>query len=181
MMPKKQSGIVCIVAPLALFVFASTVQVAAVDPHRLLSQYAHTAWRTQDGLLDRPSALSQTADGYIWIATSRGLQRFDGVSFSPWTPPGNRPLPYITYLLGTRNGSLWIGTAYGLFLLKDGVLSSYARKARDPGISAIIEDSGGTIWLTRYRVDDGQGPLCRVTGASLKCFGKDDGIPGRYG
>jgi hypothetical protein len=26
-------------------------QAAALDPHRLMSQFGHTAWRTQDGLV----------------------------------------------------------------------------------------------------------------------------------
>jgi signal transduction histidine kinase/ligand-binding sensor domain-containing protein len=68
-----------------------------------------------------------------------------------------------------------------LFLLRNGVLSSYAEKSGAPGISAIIEDRGGTIWLTRYRLNDGQGPLCRVTGATLQCFGKNDGLSSPWG
>src|SRR5215813_13223093 len=91
----KQSVFVRVLAPLTIFLASSTVQMAAVDPHRLISQYGHTAWRTQDGFLDRPFALTQTIDGYIWIGTSSGLVRFDGVSFRRWAPPNNRPLPYI--------------------------------------------------------------------------------------
>jgi ligand-binding sensor domain-containing protein len=177
----KKSAIARILAPLTIFVFSYTVQVAAVDPHRMISQYGHTAWRTQDGFLDKPSSLTQTTDGYIWVGTSSGLVRFDGVTFTHWTPPGGEPLPYITDLLGAHDGSLWIGTSHGLFLLKDGLLSSYDKKHGAPGISAIIEDHSGTIWLTRYRIKDGQGPLCRVTGATVQCFGKNDGIAGRYG
>jgi signal transduction histidine kinase/ligand-binding sensor domain-containing protein len=177
----KQSAIARVLAPLAIFLFSSTVQVAAVDAHRLISQYGHTAWRTQDGFLDRPFALTQTTDGYIWVGTSSGLVRFDGVTFRPWAPAGGEPLPYITDLLGARDGALWIGTSDGLFRLKDGVLFSYDKKHGAPGISAILEDHSGTIWLTRYRLKGGEGPLCRVAGATLQCFGKNDGIPGRYG
>jgi ligand-binding sensor domain-containing protein len=48
-----------------LFVLASTAW--AVDPHTLISQYGHTAWRIQDGFLSNPGAIAQTTDGYIWI------------------------------------------------------------------------------------------------------------------
>jgi ligand-binding sensor domain-containing protein len=177
----KRSAIAGVLAPLTVFLLFSTVKVAAVDPHRLISQYGHTAWRTQDGLLDRPFALTQTTDGYIWIGTSSGLVRFDGVTFRHWTPPGGVLLSYITDLLGSRDGDLWIGTADGLFLLRDGVLSSYDEEHGAPGISAILEDHTGTIWLTRYRLKHGEGPLCRVTGSTLQCYGKTDGIPSRYG
>src|SRR5258708_7841447 len=180
-MAAKRLAIARVLAPLAIFLFSSTLQVAAVDPHRLIAQYGHSAWRTQDGFLDRPSALTQTTDGFIWVGTSSGLARFDGVTYRRWTPPAGEPLPYVTYLLGTRDGSLWIGTAKGLFLLRNGVLSSYAEKSGAPGISAIIEDRSGTVWLTRYRLNDGQGPLCRVTGAALQCLGKNDGISSLWG
>ena len=177
----KRSAIARVLATVIIFLFSSAVRMAAVDPHRMISQYGHTAWRTQDGFLDKPSSLTQTTDGYIWVGTSSGLVRFDGVTFRHWTPPGGESLPYITDLLGAHDGSLWIGTADGLFLLKDGVLSSFDKKQGTPGISAIIEDHNGTIWLTRYRLKEGQGPLCRVTGGTLQCFGKNDGIAGRYG
>src|SRR5258708_2347014 len=46
-----------------LFLFVAS-SVWAVDPHTLISQYGHTALRTQDGFVNRPSAFTQTADGY---------------------------------------------------------------------------------------------------------------------
>jgi signal transduction histidine kinase/ligand-binding sensor domain-containing protein len=176
----KQSAIARALVFWVIFGTLSAVQMAAVDPHRLITQYGHTAWRVQDGLLDRPFALTQTTDGTIWIGTSTGLLRFDGVTFRHWAPFEGDRMPYITTLLGARDGSLWIGTSDGLYLWRDGVLSNYIKASGDPGISDILEDHRGTIWLTRYRVK-GQGPLCRVAGAALECFGKNDGIPGRYG
>src|SRR5262245_7943258 len=65
----------------------------ALDPHRHLTQFGHSAWRTQDGFINRPVAVTQTADGYVWIATKDGLFRFDGVKFSPWSPPPGEALP----------------------------------------------------------------------------------------
>src|ERR1700683_17203 len=55
----------------------------ALDPHRLISQYAHTVWRVQDGFPRSPIAITQTSDGYIWIAAGTGLLRFDGVRMTP--------------------------------------------------------------------------------------------------
>jgi len=174
----KQSRIACILSHLTILLVTFSIPMAAVDPHRLITQYGHTAWRTQDGFLDRPFALTQTSDGYIWVGTSSGLVRFDGVTFRSWTPPGGKSLPYISDLLGARDGSLWIGTSDGLYRLRDGEVSSYDAQH---GVSALIEDHNGTIWLTRYRLKNGEGPLCRVTGATLQCYGKNDGILGRFG
>jgi len=39
-------------------------------------------WQTGDGLPQNSvNALAQTRDGYLWIGTSGGLARFDGVLF----------------------------------------------------------------------------------------------------
>ncbi|HTC47014.1 MAG TPA: two-component regulator propeller domain-containing protein [Candidatus Aquilonibacter sp.] len=155
----------------------------AVDPHTLISQYRHTAWRTQDGVVSSPGAITQTTDGYIWMRMSRTLMRFDGVKFTPWVPPIGQSLPVngISSLLGGRDGSLWIGTYGGLSRFKDGKLFNYTTTPHSPGISDIIEDHAGTIWVTRYKLNDGMGPLCRVTGTTLQCYGKKDGFPSAFG
>jgi ligand-binding sensor domain-containing protein len=81
----------------------------ALDPNRHISQYAHSAWRTQEGVFSSlPMIITQTADGYLWIGTNLGLVRFDGVRFASWSPPAGKRLldSRIFSLLGTRDGSL---------------------------------------------------------------------------
>ena len=154
----------------------------ALDPSRHISQYGHTVWRVQDGAIDPAGEITQTADGYLWLGTSNGLLRFDGVKFVPFAPPGlNLPTHGFTFLLGARDGSLWIGMTRGLSRLKDGRLQAYTKPDDHSGISTILEDHEGTIWITRYFVPKGEGPLCRVEGNGLRCYGEADGIPVRYG
>ena len=51
-------------------------------------------WQTDDGLLDsNVHALTQTADGYLWVATENGLSRFDGVRFETVWPLKTSPEP----------------------------------------------------------------------------------------
>jgi len=167
---------------LCLQLLLTVNSVFAVDPNRHISQYGHTAWRMQDGIFTgTPNVITQTPDGYIWIGTQAGLVRFDGARFVPGTTSKGQPLPdiRITSLRSARDSSLWIGTPYGLSRLKDGELTSYT--TAPIGISTIIEDHEGTIWVTRYRVTDGKGPLCRVADKGLECYGKSDGIPVGYG
>jgi signal transduction histidine kinase/ligand-binding sensor domain-containing protein len=108
--------------------------------------------------------------------------RFDGVKFTPWAPPNGQSLAGsgISYLLAGRDGSLWIGTYGGLSRLKDGELFNYTTTPNSPGINNIIEDHAGTIWVTRYRVNDGKGSLCQVEADKLRCYGEKDGNPGKY-
>src|SRR5215469_8627401 len=155
----------------------------AIDPSRRISQYAHSSWRTQDGVFaSAPTVIAQTGDGYIWIGTQSGLLRFDGVRFVPWIfPEGSSHLPsqYIVALMAASDGSLWIGTTEGLAHLKNNArLQSYSHS--HAGINEIIEDSDGRVWVARYAIDDGKGPLCRASDSDLECYGKSDGIATNY-
>lgn len=166
-----------------LFLCAAAQPAAALNPDKRLTQYGHTAWRVLDGYLASPTSIAQTTDGYIWIGTRNGVLRFDGIKFTPWTPPEGQALPNtnITALLGASDGSLWIGTSGGLAQLKDGQTTNYPSKPGTSGIGAIIEDETGVIWFTRYRIADEKGPLCTVKDKEFRCFGKEDGVQVNYG
>lgn len=169
-----QSFFVC------LFLLALAVSSAsAIDPNYLITQYGHTVWRIQDGYFTTPTAIAQTADGYIWLGTRNGLVRFDGVKFTAWTPPAGQTLPgrSVSALLGTSDGSLWIGTTSGIGRLKDNQITNYSSQPSTGGIGKIIEDESGTVWFTRYRISDGKGSLCQFKDNEFRCFGKDDGFP----
>ena len=153
------------------------VPAAGLDPTRRISQYGHTAWRTQDGFFNGvPLAITQTTDGYLWIGTSAGLLRFDGSRFVPWNPPNGQHLfsNNIISLLGAGDGSLWIGTATGLARWKDGKLTAYNNAHGH--INDILEDAQGSIWITRSRLRDEVGPLCKADETTLHCYGQADGI-----
>jgi PAS domain S-box-containing protein len=166
-----------------LSLLCASATAYALDPNRRISQYGHTAWRVDEGRIPVGSPITQTTDGYIWIGSSEGLLRFDGVRFVPQRMPGQRlPGRGVTALLGASDGSLWIGTTGGLSHLKDGQLKIYTDPAHPSGISAIIEDRSATIWATRYGpAARSEGPLCSVSRETLRCFGTTDGIPVRYG
>jgi signal transduction histidine kinase/ligand-binding sensor domain-containing protein len=172
-----QSLAVCVL----LMLFPAT-SARAVDPNKQLSQYAHTAWRIQDGIFTgAPNMITQTMDGYLWIGTQTGLVRFDGVRFVPWSPPEGKQLlssNSIFSLLAARDGSLWIGTGTNLAHLKDNDLINYGDALGR--INAIVEDRNGTVWITRSRVRDANGPLCQVVDSKLRCYGKLDGITTPY-
>jgi len=55
----------------------------AMDPDRALSQYIRDRWEKSSGLAAGPVyGVTQTRDGYLWIAAEKGLVRFDGFRFS---------------------------------------------------------------------------------------------------
>jgi signal transduction histidine kinase/ligand-binding sensor domain-containing protein len=161
-----------------LLVFLALSSAWAVDPNQRISQYAHAAWRTQDGVFNgSPIVITQTTDGYLWIGTNIGLVRFDGVSFTTWNPPaGKRLLDSRIYsLLGTRDGSLWIGTGYSISRWKDGELTNYPELSGR--VESIVEDDEGSVWMVRTQPTDKLGPLCRIKDERPRCYGVSDGIP----
>jgi signal transduction histidine kinase/ligand-binding sensor domain-containing protein len=147
----------------------------ALDPHRLISQYAHSVWRVQDGFPRSPQDIAQTSDGYIWIVAGGRLLRFDGVRMTPVPSPTDAS---INSILGSRDGSLWIGSYHGLSRLKDGKAFNFALS--DGGVERVIEDHAGTIWITRSHVVD-NASLCRIIGNDLKCYNKSDGNLAAFG
>src|ERR1017187_7560133 len=53
------------------------------------SAFGFTArtWQTDEGLPNNfVRAIVQTPDGYLWVGTSAGLARFDGLRFTVFTP-----------------------------------------------------------------------------------------------
>lgn len=163
--------------PLWLFIFF-TSKMMAVDPNKRITQYAHAAWRLQDGFFNgAPHAITQTRDGYLWIGTQNELLRFDGVRISKWDPPDGSQLPpsRIWTLLASRDGSLWIGTDSGLAHWDNRKLITFP--TTDGQVDSIIERPNGEIWFSRVQRSHRNGGVCKVLGERTKCYGKPDGLP----
>src|ERR1700730_9426480 len=163
---------------LGLSLFLPAGSSRAVDSGRHISQYGHTAWRVQDGVFTgAPSAITQTADGYMWIGTENGLVRFDGVRFTPWKPDGmDVPPSDILDVLGARDGSLWVATAAGLSRWHDGVAANFIH---DPSsFEPLVESRDGTIWVVREeRLGSAIASVCQVTSSAMQCHRAGDAIP----
>ncbi|HXJ90150.1 MAG TPA: two-component regulator propeller domain-containing protein, partial [Candidatus Binatia bacterium] len=146
-----------------------------------LTQYAHTAWRLQDGVFDTsPVSIAQTTDGFLWIGTLNGLVRFDGAHFESWNDRVHEIGTCCAFaLLGSSDGSLWIGTGGGLARLREGKLSAVTKS--DARYNSIIEDHKGRIWAARSRIRDSKGPLCEIEGMQVQCHSQNDGLGCRNG
>ena len=146
----------------------------ALDPSLDVSQYAHTAWTYRDGFLQGSVfAITQTPDGYLWLATRSGVVRFDGVRAVPLPlPPGQQlPSTVIGAVLTARDGTLWIGTLNGLVSWKDGQLTEYPALGRRT-IRTLLQDRDGTVWAGGFLGSTGM--LCAIRGGSTTCY-DDDG------
>ena len=139
-------------AMVLVFVALST-PTQATDLKGVLTGYTIASWSQKDGL---PAGLiydfAQGRDGYLWIGTTLGLYRFDGVRFTPWDRVSNVAMPAgsVRALAAARDGSIWVGLgdAGGIvrighdrtrvFLPADGVPTS--------PVTSIVEDAAGAVW-----------------------------------
>ncbi|HTD72320.1 MAG TPA: two-component regulator propeller domain-containing protein [Steroidobacteraceae bacterium] len=126
--------------------------------------------------------ITQTNDGYVWIGGG-GLLRYDGATMTPVLPQKFFPTDTgVNWLLGSRDGSLWMATYRGLSRLnKDGEAFSFPIERGS--VQYVLEDHAGTIWITRSDLRGMEGAFCRISGNDMKCFAKDksDGNPAHFG
>lgn len=165
----------CCRAGLCLGFILQTPISLALDADRRISQYAHTAWRTQDGSFSgHPNAIAQTSDGYIWIGTQAGLVRFDGVRFVSRTSQSGLPSSPVVSLLADADGSLWIGTETGLIHWKNGAWITFPDVLGR--VNSIVNDAKGAIWVVQTRMPHGAKALCRASDTKTQCYGEADGF-----
>ena len=96
--------------------------------------------------------ICQDNEGYVWIGTDSGLDRYDGYNivsyFHDNLDKNSVCNSCVTYIYESRDGRLWIGTSDGLctydkasdsFLTIEGTSSMYVRQ--------ISEDNKGCLWV----------------------------------
>lgn len=98
---------------LVLAVLLLAPRAWALAPGLQLGQLHHMAWLTRDGAPSDIHDIRQTPDGFLWLGTSSGLFRFDGVQFEriDLFPQGDGPgqSQNIASLAVGRDGALWVG------------------------------------------------------------------------
>jgi ligand-binding sensor domain-containing protein/signal transduction histidine kinase len=128
----------------------------ALDPHRLPSQYVREQWTTETRFPGGGvNGIAQTADGYLWVGTDRGLMRFDGfnfrpVSFAAIATASNVP---ILRLLTDAGGKLWVlPQGSDLVRQKDGKFESVrygpgviTALSKDNHDGVLVSDTQGTF------------------------------------
>ncbi len=164
--------LISVVLMVNLGLLAST----GLDPSRLLSQYQHTQWTTDDGLPQSSVIdIQQTDDGYLWFGTQEGLVQFDGLHFRIFDTRTNPNLKnhFINDLFLSREGRLWIASRSGVYWMSnhDFVAIPEFEQWKDARAFAFEQSDDGSIWIATN-----QG-VARWKNNQLSTFTTSDGLP----
>jgi len=140
-----------------------TLIVAAAAPavadgwEKLRTTYA--ANFTRDQGLPHPvgMAITQDAQGFVWIGTQGGLARFDGYRFHTYLhrddDPASLPGDIISGLTTDGGGRVWLGTYTGEVGLYDPALDGFRSFPEPAGVrprgsvNALASDGGDGVWV----------------------------------
>lgn len=140
-----------VVASALILVVCHGSAAYARDAQDLLAAYTLKTWVGTDGFsFGDTNAIAQDAVGYLWVGTSLGLVRFDGVRFVPWRTEGVPLDTFVTALYASSDGSLWVGLTTGIVRIRNEEATLYAAREGFRGdlVGRIVEDRDKTIWAS---------------------------------
>ncbi|TDH29228.1 GAF domain-containing protein [Segetibacter sp. 3557_3] len=130
-------------------------------PNLLSAQFLFTNLKPEDGLSSREARCTYTdSEGYVWIGTENGLNRYDGSHFRTWNhqhteyPPSLGTAIYT--ILEHNNDELWFGTnsGAGIYSKSKNAFRELPVKTTHPVKSTVIKllkDKSGTTWMATGR------------------------------
>lgn len=126
-----------VVAACLLLVF----QISTAADFHAPAEYTLREWHVSDGLpSDEVNSVVQDEEGYLWIATTSGVVRFDGTTLSPIEAPGDAYTRGMIHVPPGRSPA-----SDGLLAPKDLEMVG-SKKGRDPKAGYYVR-TGGTFRL----------------------------------
>lgn len=149
---QRESRSRAVVLALAVWVAAHGVAWAQSKARLIVDQ-----WRVEQGLPQNTvTSVAQDAQGYMWVATRKGLARFDGAQFTPVTRVGETDLGNLrlTSVVPEGDGRFWVSTyGSGVLHVADGQVTHYGAAHGVPHeiVWDLYRDREGRLWLASSR------------------------------
>jgi len=142
-----------LLAVLTMVCFAASAD--ALSSNKAISEFIRDRWDAGAGFPGgRVNAFAQTPDGYLWIATEKGLVRFDGLNFVLIEHSESTTVPFgpVLGLALDANGSLWIRLQGPTLLVRDrsGMFRSVTSDSSqvESDITAMCTGKNGELLIT---------------------------------
>lgn len=144
------------------FQFLLFLLLGSFFPHETVGQdirFKHLTTNeglSQNAILD----IVQDKDGYLWLGTKDGLNKYDGYEFTVFQhdPSDIKSIAsnYITALFTDQSGKIWVGTDNGIVSIYSKETQSFQRillplslseSKNTNEITCFTQDSNGAIWI----------------------------------
>jgi len=96
---------------------------------------------------------AQDKSGTLWVATTRGVRRFNGSQWIDVSAELGLPKTYVSMLSFDRTGTLWVAVDNSIMFLPPGQSTLVTADTHLDGDGKFLEGPDGTLWLS----DDKQG------------------------
>jgi signal transduction histidine kinase/ligand-binding sensor domain-containing protein len=165
-------------AALLLMLYDGPREPAAWASGPEVTNFHHDMWTSENGL-GAVFDIQQAADGYLWLTTSTGVFRFDGVHFQSVEEATDGAVhnSEIHAVFLSSSGGVWLKTrAAGLLFWKAGRLTTFTDRRCTPVLQmgGIAEDRDGSLWL------QASGGLFHMHGSVCEQIGAEHGYSGAF-
>ncbi|MGV8039160.1 MAG: two-component regulator propeller domain-containing protein [Thermoanaerobaculaceae bacterium] len=141
-------------------------------------QWPVTTFTPDDGLAGSQLwDLLQDSRGYLWVGTSTGISRYDGVSFVGFTAADGLHNQVVRTIVEDQRGWLWFGTHDGVARFDGRSFTAFtSRQGLGRGVVwASARDRWGGLWF-----GTSEGGVSLVRGEDVRTFTRADGLAHDY-
>jgi two-component sensor histidine kinase/ligand-binding sensor domain-containing protein len=122
------------------------------------------------------TSIAEDDNHIIWMATTDGLVKFDGVNYHLYDQNSGLPSVRFSSMLFVSGWGLWVNTTDGFYYIKDDKCYVPVSKHFDVkqfNGKAISKDLKGNVWLTSIN----QGAFCFYKNNTFSILNSSNGIP----
>jgi hypothetical protein len=132
----------------------------------------------KDGLADiHLACVEKDAQGNLWLGTTKGVQRFDGATFTTFNTTNSGLVNNAVRAIAVaQNGVIWIGTSDGLSKFDGKTWTNYTTQnssITSNNVTSVAVEKGGVVWLAHNEYQK-LPAVSSFDGTTWKSFNRDN-------